>query len=132
MHPLHAPYTTPVKGLLYLTMWKRISQRNYLLLLASHLFKLKIKCRKATSKIIGYILNTQVYSQLNSTQFCMVEHKREFYSQYYVNKTLLLFKNVLETMPEDFCFQTDKLLKDLEDNIMKNIFILLDWAWGQD
>ena len=82
--------------------------------------------------MIGYILITQLYSQLNSTQFCMVEHKREFYSQYYVNKTLLLFKNVLETMPEDFCFQTDKLPKDLEDNIMKNIFILLDWAWGQD
>ena len=54
--------------------------------------------------MIGYILITQLYSQLNSTQFCMVEHKREFYSQYYVNKTLLLFKNVLETMPEDFCF----------------------------
>ena len=60
----------------------------------------------------------------------MVEHKREFYSL--LGQKPMLFKNVPETMPEDFCFQTDKWLKDLEDNIMKNIFILLDYgAWGQ-
>ena len=69
-----------------------------------------------------------MYFQLN---FAWLNIKGNSIASMYVNKNPLLFKNVLETMPEDFCFQTDKLFKDLEDNIMKNIFILLDWDWGQ-
>ena len=60
-----------------------------------------------------------MYFQLN---FAWLNIKGNSIASMYVNKNPLLFKNVLETMPEDFCFQTDKLFKDLEDNIQSWTF----------